>query len=204
MITLTYKNMDPYIEKNTNTNFKMLIHAYVCFTDCNCFDDLVCPCCKQKGCLSLYKTYDRNITYYEDGQVVDDIIPITVLICKNCKNYPNKQKYHALLPDFILPYHIKAANMILSALHLRLIKKMKIEEILAKFNITHKLFYDWLYKFIIYLLPASIVLEQNKDPITIISQLNKKLKDFLAKFYQLYWHPFFLFRKTCVPLCITP
>lgn len=176
MITLTYKNLYPYIEKNTNTDFKTVINAYFRFNDCNCFDDFVCPCCKQKGCLSFHKTYDRNITYYKDGQVVNDIIPITVLVCKNCKNYPGRQKYHALLPDFIFPYHINNANIILSALYLKLIKQMKVEEIITKFNITHKLFYDWLYKFIIYLLPASIVLEQNKDPITIINQLRNARK----------------------------
>ncbi len=50
MINLTYKKLYPYIEKNTNTNFEMVIHAYLRFTHCNCFDDFVCPCCKQKGC----------------------------------------------------------------------------------------------------------------------------------------------------------
>ena len=39
---------------------------------------------------------------------------------------------------------------------------------------------------------------------TIISNIISQNSKFINRFYYNYYHPFFLFKSTCVPLCIIP
>ena len=103
-----------------------------------------------------------------------------------------------------MPYHIHEASMIIDAAYKYLIKQMKLKQILEKLKITHKLFYDWINKINKYLLPSSIVLKENNKLIKVVKQIYKQRENFLIDFFDNYQHPYFLFRITCVPLCITP
>lgn len=208
MITFNTNKIKPHFEKNKTKNttspFTILINSYDNYCDCNMFNDLRCPCCNKKNTLSFHKKYPRNFSYIENGVKIDTVIYITVLECKYCKKCNNKQKYHALLPIFILPYHIYEASMIIDSIYSYLVKEQKLNEILEKIQITHKLFYDWLKKIKIYLLPSSVILKENNVLITIIKKIYLLNEKFLIDFYDNYGHPYFLFKETCVPLCITP
>lgn len=204
MITLNSNKIKPFLAENNSTIIDILIMSYNNYIDCNSFNDLKCPCCKMKGTLSFHKYYNRNICYIENDIKIDRVIYIAVLECKYCKECNNEQKYHAILPFFILPYHIYEASTIIINIYLYLIKEKKLEEILEQIQITHKLFYDWLKKMNIYLLPSSILLGENNVLITIVKKIYLLNEKFLIDFFDNYEHPYFLFRKTCVPLCITP
>ncbi len=204
MITVNSNNFKYKLTEKNNNPIESMIQRYYIFIDSNQFDDMFCPCCKQKGYLHFHKTYERNLVYKYNNQVISTKINIAVLECINCKKKENKQKYHALLPDFIFPYHIYEASSIVTLIYLRLIKEQKIEELLNGLGITHKLYYDWLYKFKKYSLISSIILKVTKKIKTVIRKIYNLNQTFLIDFYQYYSHPFFLFKKTCVPLCLTP
>ena len=204
MITLSLNKIKPQINSNQPITVKSLVKDYYNYCDCNAFDDLKCPCCKMKGTLFYHKKYERNLTYMEEDEVIDMVISITVLVCKNCVENNNKQKYHALLPVFILPYHVHESSLIINSIYEYLVKEQKLKEILEKINITHKLFYDWLKKIKIYSLVSSTILKENNILKIIITKIFALNERFLIDFFANFEHPFFLFKRTCVPLCITP
>ncbi len=181
---------------------KYEVKRYYNYCDCNDFSDLKCPCCG-KHSLSFYKTYERHLTYYYKKKMNNIIIIITVCKCEECSKIKGKQKYHAILPDFVLPYAIYESSTIMKALS-DYYNKVKIEQILERLQIRHKLLYDWLKKLDVYSFSASIVLGVNNIVNNVISSIINRNSLFLNQFYYDYNHPFFLFRLTCVPLCINP
>lgn len=204
MITLSSDKFKCFFTKSESNSYELLINTYNNYITCNSFFDLRCPCCKNKGVLSFHKTYTRNLSYIENGNKIDVLLDIAVVKCECCTKSNNKQKYHALLPFFILPYHIHDANMIIDSAYEYLFKKMKLKEILEKLQITHKLFYEWLKKINKYLLPSSVILKENNVLIKVIERMYFRKEKFLIRFFDNYRHPYFLFRQTCVDLCITP
>ena len=178
------------------------INSYYNYCDCNDFSNLKCPLCGNK-CLTHHKTYERHLTYFRNNQRIDIIITITVCKCEHCYKTKAKQKYHALLPEFVLPYIIYEASTIMNALN-DYFNKIKVKQILERLEISHKLFYDWLKKFNIYIFYAAVVLSTIVEMKTVISKITFSISTFLMNFYDYYHHPFFLFRLTCVHLCIIP
>lgn len=115
----------------------------------------------------------------------------------------DKQKYHALIPDFIFPYHAYSANYIIKTLYNLLINKIKVSELIRSRQISHQLLYKWLKGLNTYSIASSIVLHVEAKIITIIECLYLLNSSFLLEFYQTFNHPFF-FKPTCVPLSVTP
>ena len=138
-----------------------------------------------------------------NGKLESIVINIIVCKCENCSKEKGKQKYHAILPEFILPYSIYEASTIIKAVN-DYINKVKLSEILERLKIQHKLFYDWLRKIKKYIFSASIILKTNNTIQSVITHIMKEKGKFLINFYNNYNHPFFLFKLTCVTLCITP
>lgn len=202
MLSIKLEKINTYFNENEPKTIENIIKAYDNYRDCNNFSDLVCPLCKHK-CLVFHKIYERNLTYFIDGELKNIKINIIVCKCKHCEKAHNKQKYHALLPEFILPYAIYEASTIITAINDYLQKK-KLDKILERLQITHKLFYDWLKKLKVYVLPSSVILKTINDINKVISEIKKSNTLFLKEFYDIYEHPFFLFKITCVPLCIIP
>ena len=59
-----------------------------------------CPKC---GCIdnfSFHCTYDRNLSFVLNSEVVNYVVTVTRVICNSCSST------HAILPDFIVPYKI--------------------------------------------------------------------------------------------------
>lgn len=179
------------------------ISEYYSYCNCNNYSSLCCPLCKIKNTLSYYKSYTRNITYYDSNAnlIKNTTINITVLKCNHCNKLTGHQKYHALLPSFIFPYHIYLGKTILLAIK-DYFDNQKIMFILNKLSILHKLLYDWLKKFNIYLLSSSIILKEKNNAKLIINKIYLLNNKFLIDFFNFYFHPYFLFKRTCVPLCI--
>lgn len=170
----------------------------------NDYSNLTCPYCKKEGTLSFHKTYSRNFIFNIGHYRISAKIDLIVLECFNCKEQHNKQKYHTLFPNFIFPYHVFSENIILSSINDYLNKKTKIKNIENKYNISYQLFYYWLQIMNKYNMASSVILKIPCNINNIITNIIANRKTFLYKFYQQYLHPFFLNKKTCVPLSITP
>lgn len=203
IITWNLKKYKSNIQLDINDDpIKYEVKKYYNYCNCNQLNDLKCPCCG-KCSLSFHKRYERNLVYYYNRKMNNIVINITVLKCSECSKIKGNQKYHALLPDFVLPYIIYEASTIMKALS-DYFNKIKLNQILERLNIRHKLFYDWLKKLYAYSFSASIILKINNIIDKVISSIIEKKSLFLNDFYHNYNHPFFLFRLTCVPLCIIP
>ncbi|MDD4795972.1 MAG: DUF6431 domain-containing protein [Bacilli bacterium] len=195
------KSLENHLEDDSALLY--LLKSYEAFCQINDFNSLTCPCCKNKRCLSYHKTYNRNIVFYINNYKIEGLIALTVLICSICMK-EDKQKYHALIPDFIFPYHAYSTDTIIKTLYNILIKKIKVSELIKSIQISHQLLYKWIKGLYTYSIPSSIVLQVKADVITIIECLYLLKSSFLLDYYQTFDHPFFLFKPTCVPLSVTP
>ena len=202
MITLSINKINPQLSKNVIKSMEDIIKLYNNYRDCNDFSNLKCPLCNN-NCLIFHKEYERNLTYYCNGELVNTKINIIVCKCKYCEKHNNSQKYHALLPEFILPYTIYEASTIIKSIN-DYLNNIKLIDIMEKLKITHKLFYDWLRKVKKYVFSSSVILKVTNDIKEVVSEIIKNNSNFLISFYDDYRHPFFLFKTTCVPLCIIP
>lgn len=171
----------------------------------NSYSDYKCPQCNHDNCLHFHKMYPRDLIVIVDGYEITMKIFIVVLECNFCKkNNKGKQHYHALLPDFLFPYHIYSSKIIIDALSDRIIKELKLSIIIDQINITHQLFYKWLRELKEYLISSSIILKVKVEFKEILTKINLNRHLFYYLFYENYKHPFFLFRLTCVPLALIP
>ena len=186
MITLSVNKFNTQNKVNSTDD---IIGLYNNYRDCNDFSDLKCPLCGNKGCLYFHKTYERNLTYYENGELINTKIEIIVCKCDYCEESHNKQKYHALLLEFILPYHIYEASTIINAIN-DYYNKNKLIEIMEKLHITHKLFYDWLKKMNKYTFTSSVILKITNDVKKVLLGIIRDYFKFLISFYDDYNHPF--------------
>ena len=169
----------------------------------NDYSNFICPCCKNKDTFSFHKLYSRNFVFTIKNYLITAKIKLIVLECTHCKKYKDKQHFHTLLPDFIFPYHSYSSNIILDSITDKF-NKDKIKYITNKYKVSYQLLYYWITILNKYLFVCSIIL---KIPIiisNIIIKINENRKQFLKLFYQQYFHPFFLNRKTCKYLAITP
>ena len=201
MITINFTKSNSKlteIEINSINDYSKIYNNY---RDNNDYSNLKCPLCKCNT-LKFHKTYERNLVYYNDSQLENITLNIIVCKCTNCTKKRNRQKYHAILPEFILPYSIYEASTIIKAIN-DYVNRIKLNNILNRLKICHKLFYDWLKKFNKYILSSSIILKVNNTMNDVIKEIMKEQDKFLISFYNNYYHPFFLFRITCVTLCIT-
>lgn len=196
------------IEKNEayNQDFSILqeILDYEKTLIVNNYTNETCPCCKKEGTLSFHKKYPRNLVFNIGNYRINAQIDLIVLECSFCKEQHNKQKYHTLFPKFVFPYHIFSENIILSSINDYLNKNSKIKDIENKYNISYQLFYYWIMIMNKYDMASSIILKIPCSISNIITTIISNIKIFLYRFYQKYFHPFFLNKKTCVPLAITP
>lgn len=169
----------------------------------NDYSNLTCPHCKNHNTLSFHKLYSRNIVFTVGSYIITAKIKLVVLECSYCKKLKEKQHFHTLLPNFIFPYYSYSSKIILYSIEEKF-NNNKIEDIINKYKISYQLLYYWISILIKYLLICSTIL---KIPVIVSNIINEIIKDrrtFLKRFYQQYFHPFFLNKKTCVPLAITP
>ena len=200
-----------------NTDFdnitENLIEAYYIYTDAKDFSDLTCTNCWITGQLKRNTKYTRTLIYIK-GESTDilknfeeiyinfennnaneedkmtfatlegDII-ITVVKCLSC------EKYHSIIPTFIIPYHICSLFIILLSLFLSKSKKF-YNEILPKLKISRQLFYFWNKNFKRFIPKASTIFSTgNNDPPEILKLILNDVDNFLKEFYEQYKSTFF-------------
>lgn len=198
-------NINKIDELEDNLDILYMINAYEIVANTNDYSFCKCPQCNHDNCMHYHKEYQRNIIFHIMGYEIIAKISIVVLECKFCKDTnKGKQHFHALLPDYIFPYHIFSSNIIINALYDRIIKNIKIEIIIEKLRISHQLFYKWLRGLKKYLLTSSIILATQSNIKDILNKIIENKDEFLYLFYKEYRHPYFLFKLTCVPLAIMP
>ena len=191
-------------EKNTE-NILYYLKMYETILTINNYTSFKCPLCKKENTLSFHKTYERNIIFHLFDYEIVAKIKLIVLECAYCKKYNyNKQHYHAIIADYIFPYHIYSSNIIMNCLIDHYINELIIQEIIEQANISHQLYYKWLNEFNRYSLISSIILQTKNEIKEILKEIKDRLEELQHNFYQNYNHPYFLFRKTCVSLAITP
>ena len=191
-------------EKNTE-NILYYLKMYETILTINNYTSFKCPLCKKEHTLSFHKTYERNIIFHLLDYEILAKIKLIVLECSYCKEY-NKdiQHYHTIIPDYIFAYHIYSSNIIINCLIDHYLNKIVIKEIIEQANISHQLYYKWLNGFNRYSLISSIILQTKNDIKEILKEIIDRLEELQHSFYQNYNHPYFLFKKTCVSLVITP
>ena len=180
------------------------IRDYETIRKINDYNEYKCPLCGKREVLYFHKTYERNLIFYYNNCELICKIEIIVLECSYCKKHnKGKQHYHALLPNFILPYHIYSSYIIIDTLYLSLTKG-QIIKIIDERNISHQLYYSWLRGIDKYKISASTILLVKNEIIEVIIKIKEDMYKFLSEFYLSYHHPFFLFKLTCVNLVIMP
>lgn len=180
------------------------IRDYETIRKINDYNEYKCPLCGKREVLYFHKTYERNLIFYYNNCELICKIEIIVLECSYCKKHnKGKQHYHALLPNFILPYHIYSSYIIIDTLYLSLTKG-QIIKIIDERNISHQLYYSWLRGIDKYKTSASTILLVKNEIIEVIIKIKEDMYKFLSEFYLSYHHPFFLFKLTCVNLVIMP
>ena len=191
-------------EKNTD-NILYYLKMYETILTINNYTSFKCPLCKKEHTLTFHKTYERNIIFHLFDYEIVAKIKLIVLECSYCKKYNhNKQHYHAIIPDYIFPYHIYSSNIIMNCLIDHYLNELIIQLIIEQANISHQLYYKWLNEFNRYSLISSIILQTKNEIKEILQEIIDRLEELQRNFYKNYNHPYFLFRKTCVSLVITP
>lgn len=194
-------NMSTEIIKNDDKNLLLFIKCYEQILHANDYSFLKCPLCNNND-LIFHKTYTRNITFAIDDYIIDGTIELAVVKCKHCQT-KEKQHYHTILPDAILPYHLFSSAIVLNAINDKM-NKIKNSIILEKYKITRQLFNEWLKIFDKYKYASSTISKSIIDKRIIIKYILNNKEEFQYQFYEQYFHPFFLNKSTCVKLAITP
>ena len=193
------------VSSQNDTSILYYIKVYESLLTVNDYSNFKCPLCKKEHTLSFHKTYERNIIIHLDGYEVIAKISLIVLECAYCKEYNrNSQHYHAIIPDYIFPYHIYSSNIIMNCLIEHYLKELTIKQIIEQANISHQLYYKWLNELKKYLVVSSVILKTKANIKEILTEIKSRLEELQYNFYQSYNHPYFLFKETCVPLIIMP
>ena len=193
------------VSSQNDTSILYYIKVYESLLIVNDYSNFKCPLCKKDHTLSFHKTYERNIIIHLDGYEVIAKISLIVLECAYCKEYNrNSQHYHAIIPDYIFPYHIYSSNIIMNCLIEHYLKELTIKQIIEQANISHQLYYKWLNELKKYLTVSSVILKTKANIKEILTEIKSRLEELQYNFYQSYNHPYFLFKETCVPLIIMP
>ena len=193
------------LSSQNDTSILYYIKVYESLLTVNDYSNFKCPLCKKDHTLSFHKTYERNIIIHLDGYEVIAKISLIVLECAYCKEYNrNSQHYHAIIPDYIFPYHIYSSNIITNCLIEHYLNELTIKQIIEQANISHQLYYKWLNELKKYLTVSSVILKTKANIKEILTEIKSRLEELQYNFYQSYNHPYFLFKETCVPLIIMP
>lgn len=96
-----------------------------------------CPTCGQRGNCHVFAYYKRHLVDFVDGKVVCVQIRILRVICGSCGHT------HAILSDAIIPYESHSIFFILRVLGEFSLRRMSIENICRRYDISLKTLYRW-------------------------------------------------------------
>lgn len=151
--------------KNVKSN---IINCLKKYDNINNLPYLECPKCNSTE-LIKYGTYNRQICYINEKNIILDTIKIQRVKCKTCG------KTHALLPSFIVPYKISLLDVILSSI---------LNEVVS-INISYDTITKWNKEFNKFL-PYLKTMFNIMDKIKIIHMIKDNINKIYERFYINY------------------
>lgn len=101
--------------------------------------------CKSPN-LTYILSYERNYIIFQNNAVIESVVSIPVVYCKNCNHY------HAILPYlFISPHCQYSIPFILCVIFDKKYSNLTVEEISEKYGVSKSTIYRWAVRYSHYL-----------------------------------------------------
>jgi len=152
-----------------------------------------CPNCGAIGKLSNHGDYDRGLTSYEGGEIVDSIVSPERFLCSSCGIS------HALLPDIIIPYGRYSLLFVLAVMAAYFERAATVAKICERFGIAVSTIYDWKGRIALHkdlMLGALISQKQRAHSYILGLMRSDDLSEILRRFYRKYGFSFMQNRST--------
>jgi hypothetical protein len=146
-----------------------------------------CPKCGAPGKLSWHSDYDRGLTSYEGGQIIDSGFLIDRFYCASCETT------HALLPDIIIPYGRYSLLFVLAVLIAYFKRATAVTKICEQFGIAVSTIYDWRDRIVLQkdLMLGVLISQKQRGHSYILGLLTSgELSDALRRFFRKYGFSF--------------
>lgn len=102
----------------------------------NSFSKTTCPRCRAIGRFKMHGSYERNVAYFNDKQLVFKLIAIRRVRCKSCGTT------HAVLPGDIIAYRLLSLFVFLYVLFLLYIRNTPVLKIANDFDCSFQFLYS--------------------------------------------------------------
>lgn len=152
-----------------------------------------CPNCGAVGKLELHGDYDRGLTSYEDGQIIDSTVSPERFLCLSCKTS------HSLLPDIIIPYGRYSLTFVLAALIAYFERAATVAMVCEHYGIAISTIYDWRDRIALHKdLMLGALISQKQGVHSYILRLlgSDDLSGILRNFFRKYGFSFLQRRST--------
>lgn len=172
MIQLNVKKVKSIIEILANIqNYSSRLHfVQSLMPTLNNLHNCKCPMCGSIDKFHSHCTYERNISFVLNDDVVNFRVTVTRVICDSCEST------HALLPDFIVPYKIFSSCSIC-----RIVNDAISSSVLAvahKLSVSYQLIYYYISLYLSFFPNVSILNNANNYCHTFNETIY--LEDFLS------------------------
>jgi len=146
-----------------------------------------CPNCGAIGKLSNHGDYDRDLTSYEGGEIVDSTVSPERFLCSSCETS------HALLPDVIIPYGRYSLLFVLAVMAAYFERAATVAKISERFGIAVSTIYDWKGRIVLHkdLMLGALISQKQRAHSYILGLLRSDdLSAILRRLYCKYGFSF--------------
>ena len=105
------------------------------------FEFTPCPACPAVGRFSLHGSYERNIIYFDDGEIVCRLMEIKRVKCASCK------ATHAVMPGDIIPYKILSLFVFVHILVSFFLEKASVLKMAGAWDFSFQFIYSVIHAF---------------------------------------------------------
>ena len=103
-----------------------------------------CPACPAVGRFKMHGFYQRHAIYFEDNEIVCELMKIKRIICESCKTT------HAILPCDIIPYKAITLLVFMYILTSCYLRKEPVLKIAGKCGFSFQLIYTVILAFLMH------------------------------------------------------
>lgn len=139
------------------------------------FTETPCPKCPAIGRFNLHGSYQRFIVYFNEAELIQEMIDIKRVRCKSCKST------HAVMPGDLIPYKMLSYFVLLYILIVCLVEKKPALKIAKALGFSFQFIYSCFFAFRLHrnrihqyftetLFPAPSVSIGSDDIITLIKK----------------------------------
>jgi ribosomal protein S27AE len=146
-----------------------------------------CPNCGAVGKLTEHGDYDRGLTSYEDGQIIDSTVRPERFFCSSCETS------HALLPDIIIPYGRYSILFVLAVLVAYFERAETVAIICEQFGIAVSTIYEWKDHITLHkeLMIGALISQKQRNHSYVLGLMGSDdLSDTLYRFFRKYGFSF--------------